>query len=205
VRPPRVCTHTAGNTSASVLARMGRSAGVLRPWQAGREASKHVGGPKRSCPWPMTMYGRQLLRHGRGNPDTDPCWHLRVAVKHGAGRWRSMVRGKAHRRRLGSRIAHRTRRWGKLTPWGRSRRQHAARKGHASRTWRTGSAGANLPAGHSKQGVTWQRCSPARKRVQPRNRMRENCTSGSARGASGNRRSYRGECTFDVDSVNKTW
>src|SRR6266571_2996076 len=29
-------------------------------------------------------------------------------------------------------------------------------------------------------------------RVQPRNRMRENCTSGSARGAPGNRRSYRG-------------
>ena len=33
---------------------------------------------------------------------------------------------------------------------------------------------------------------PARMRVQPRNRMRENCTSGSARGASGNRRPYRG-------------
>src|SRR5215475_12166020 len=33
---------------------------------------------------------------------------------------------------------------------------------------------------------------PARKRVQPRNRMREHCTSGSARGASGNRRPYRG-------------
>src|SRR5712664_1729104 len=29
-------------------------------------------------------------------------------------------------------------------------------------------------------------------RVQPRNRMRENCTSGTARGALGNRRSYRG-------------
>ena len=30
-----------------------------------------------------------------------------------------------------------------------------------------------------------------RKRVQPKNRMRENCTSGSVRGAPGNRRSYR--------------
>ena len=38
----------------------------------------------------------------------------------------------------------------------------------------------------------WRRFRPARKRVQPRNRMRENCTSGSARGAPGNRRPYRG-------------
>ena len=30
-------------------ARRGRSAGVRRPWQAGREAAKHVGGPSRSC------------------------------------------------------------------------------------------------------------------------------------------------------------
>jgi hypothetical protein len=33
----------------------------------------------------------------------------------------------------------------------------------------------------------------ARKRVQPRNRMRENCTSGSVRGAPGDRRLYRGD------------
>jgi hypothetical protein len=32
---------------------------------------------------------------------------------------------------------------------------------------------------------------PARQRVQPRNRRRENCTSGTVRGAPGNRRSYR--------------
>ena len=33
---------------------------------------------------------------------------------------------------------------------------------------------------------------PARMRVQPRNRMRANCTSGTARGVPGNRHSYRG-------------
>ena len=37
---------------------------------------------------------------------------------------------------------------------------------------------------------------PARIRVQPRNRMRENCTSGTARGVPGNRHPYRGDlCT----------
>ena len=37
----------------------------------------------------------------------------------------------------------------------------------------------------------FERCCSTRKRVQPKNRMRENCTSGSVRGAPGNRRSYR--------------
>src|SRR6516162_1688525 len=54
------------------------------------------------------------------------------------GRWRSIVTGKAHRMRLGSRIERRTPRWGKPTTWGRSRRKPVARKGHASRTCRTG-------------------------------------------------------------------
>jgi hypothetical protein len=30
-------------------ARRGRAAGVRRPWHVGREASKHWGGPSRSC------------------------------------------------------------------------------------------------------------------------------------------------------------
>src|SRR5262244_1560194 len=34
-------------------------------------------------------------------------------------------------------------------------------------------------------------CFAPRMRVQPRNRMRENCTSGTARGVPGNRHSYR--------------
>jgi len=129
-----------GNTRTSVLARRGRSAGVLRPWHAGREASKNLGGPKRSCPWKTTVYGLQLLRHGRGNPDTEQCWNLSVAVNHGAGRWRSTVTGKAHRMRLGSRIERSTRRWGKPTTGGRSRRKHAACTGNSSRTCRTGLA-----------------------------------------------------------------
>jgi hypothetical protein len=42
---------------------------------------------------------------------------------------------------------------------------------------------------------------PARMRVQPRNRMRENCTSGTVRGALGNRRSYRGGYKHPLRSV----
>ena len=34
LRTPRVLTCTEGNTEASVLARMWRSAGVIRPWHA---------------------------------------------------------------------------------------------------------------------------------------------------------------------------
>ena len=29
------------------------------------------------------MYGLQLLRHGRGNPDTDQCWTLRIDTDQG--------------------------------------------------------------------------------------------------------------------------
>ena len=49
----------------------------------GREASKNVGGPRRSCPWKSLVYGLQLLRHGRGHPDTEPCWNLRTLVDQG--------------------------------------------------------------------------------------------------------------------------
>jgi hypothetical protein len=65
------------------MARRGRSAGVLRPWHAGREASKNLGGPRRSCPWKTLVYGLQLLRHGRGNPDTEQCWNLRTMMDYG--------------------------------------------------------------------------------------------------------------------------
>jgi hypothetical protein len=129
-----------GNTRTSALARRGRSAGVLRPWHAGRETLKNLGDPKRSCTWEASVYGIQLLRHGRGNPDTEQCWNLRTAVHHATGRRRSTVTGKAHRMRLGSRIERSTRRWGKPTTRGRSRRKHAARKGNSSRTCRTGLA-----------------------------------------------------------------
>jgi hypothetical protein len=39
------CNAPEGNTRPSALARRGRSAGVHRPWHAGRETTKHLGGP----------------------------------------------------------------------------------------------------------------------------------------------------------------
>ena len=44
---------------------MERSAGVPRPWHAGRDGSGNPGGPFGS------PYDIPLLRHGRGNPDTE--------------------------------------------------------------------------------------------------------------------------------------
>jgi len=74
LRTPRVLTHTEGHTRPSVLTRMGRSAGVLRPWHAGREASKNVGGPRRS--WKTRgpeEYGyRESPSHGEGLDGSTP-------------------------------------------------------------------------------------------------------------------------------------
>src|SRR6266705_3000776 len=86
-----------GNTRTSVLARRGRSAGVLRPWHAGRETSKNLGDPIGSCMEEASQYGIQLLRHRRGNPETDQCWNLNRDAEHVTGRRRSTVRGKARR------------------------------------------------------------------------------------------------------------
>src|SRR6266542_6181728 len=41
----------------------------------------------------------------------------------------------------------------------------------------------------------------ARKRVQPRNRMQENCTSGTVRGVPGNRHSYRRDCGISRNGI----
>src|SRR5215216_5901324 len=84
-----------GNTSAPDLARLCRSAGVLRPWHAGREASKNLGSPRRSWTWKTLEDGIQLLRHRRGNPDTEQCWNLRSTVDQGTGKRRSTDTGKA--------------------------------------------------------------------------------------------------------------
>ena len=119
-----------------------RKRGVERTW----EALDVPACGKCSC-------SLQLLRHGRGNPDTEQCWTCAPLWTMVAGRRRSPVTGQARRMRLGSRSERRTPRWGKPTTRGRSRRKHAARKGHAARTCRTGAVCANLPAGHSKQGV----------------------------------------------------
>src|SRR5437667_3767939 len=57
-----------GNMRATDVARLCRSAGVLRPWHAGRETSKNVGSPRRSWTWKTLEDGLQLLRHRRGKP-----------------------------------------------------------------------------------------------------------------------------------------
>jgi hypothetical protein len=54
MRMPRGLTSAEGNTRPSDRARMGRSAGVHRPWHAGRDASKNLGGPISSCRWEGT-------------------------------------------------------------------------------------------------------------------------------------------------------
>src|SRR5215467_12171494 len=63
---------TAGNTRPAGMARQGRSAGVLRPWHAGRETSKTWGDPSSSCtggagqpaflPWRLTACSGDSLR-----------------------------------------------------------------------------------------------------------------------------------------------
>src|SRR5262249_59060444 len=75
-----------GNTRTTGMARRGRSAGGLRPWHAGREASKNLGGPRGSCTAHVTAYGIQLLRHGRGNPGTEQTWNLIAAAGPAPGR-----------------------------------------------------------------------------------------------------------------------
>ena len=42
---------------------------------------EELGKPQTFLPWKTTVYGRQLLRHSRGNPETEQCWNLR-AVTH---------------------------------------------------------------------------------------------------------------------------
>ena len=48
LRMPRVLTDAEGNTEAPGLARVWRSAGVLRPWHAGRDTSENPGSPEGS-------------------------------------------------------------------------------------------------------------------------------------------------------------
>jgi hypothetical protein len=123
-----------GNTSATDLARWCRSAGVLRPWHAGREMAKTLASPRRSCLWPTLEDGRQLLRHRRGNPATEQGWHRRSTVDQGTGTRRSPDTGKARRIRMGGRRTQSTQRWGQPTPGGRTWRKSAARTGTLGRT-----------------------------------------------------------------------
>jgi hypothetical protein len=74
-RTSRVLTFTEDNTRPSVTAWMERSVGVIRPWHARREVSGNPGGPHGSS------YDIPLLRHTRGNPDTELSGSLRTMRK----------------------------------------------------------------------------------------------------------------------------
>jgi hypothetical protein len=67
---PRVLTYTEGNTAAPVLVRGWRSGGVLRPWYAGRDATRNPGSPNGSCrKWtPETV--KEWDTGGVMNPET---------------------------------------------------------------------------------------------------------------------------------------
>jgi hypothetical protein len=51
------------NTKHPFMVRVWRSAGVLRPWHAGRDTSKNLGDPMGSWVWEALTEGMQLLRH----------------------------------------------------------------------------------------------------------------------------------------------
>jgi hypothetical protein len=95
-----------GNTRPAAWARRGRSAGVLRPWHAGREALENLGGPRGSCEQDASKDGIQLFGHTRGNPDTERCWNRTVDAERTTGKRRSTGNGKDRCMPLGSRITH---------------------------------------------------------------------------------------------------
>ena len=70
--------------------------------------------------WEGSSYGIRILRHARGNPDTELCRNLSGGLESGAGRRRSTVKGKARRMPMGSLIKRSTRSVGKPRTWGRT-------------------------------------------------------------------------------------
>jgi hypothetical protein len=115
----RGCARSRRPYDPTDRARRERSAGVLRPRHAGRAASKPVGGPRHSWAWTDGAEGRQLLRPGRGDPDTAPGWTRSSTRAHAPGKRRSPVPGHARWRRLGSLRTPSPRRWGKPPTRGR--------------------------------------------------------------------------------------
>src|SRR5262249_44209265 len=68
-----------GNTRTTGMARGCRSAGVLRPWHAGREASKNLGSPRGSCSCSVQARGQE----GRETHRIP----LRCLITHSTRRW----------------------------------------------------------------------------------------------------------------------
>jgi hypothetical protein len=69
-----------------MLPREGEEEQVRRSPQAvacRKRGAQELGKPQTLLGVDPAEDGRQLLRHGRGNPDTEQCWNLRVAGDHG--------------------------------------------------------------------------------------------------------------------------
>ena len=69
-----------------MLPREGEEEQVRRSPQAvacRKRGVEELGRPQTFLPWKTTVYGLQLLRHGRGNPDTEQCWNLRTMMDDG--------------------------------------------------------------------------------------------------------------------------
>ncbi len=157
----------------------------LAPSKARRLLPGGSPGRVRASHPPVSRVGPVAER--RKSRTKEPCNGVRSGggIDHGAHR-----QAGERRKPTGCLIGHSRQRWGKPMTRRRTRREYAARTGNTCRTSRTGSPRANLTAGNSQSSEG--DLSLARKRVQPRNRMRENCTSGSVAGAPGNRSPYAG-------------
>ena len=97
------------------------------------------------------LYGLQLLRHGRGNPDTEQGWNLRTAVAHAQAGGGVLSQGKPTA--CGGGVLSRIVLGGGESPLqgegrdGSTQPAQATSAGHR----RTGATEANLPAGNSQQ------------------------------------------------------
>jgi hypothetical protein len=101
---------------------------------AGRKRDvEELGRPQTFLPWKTTVYGLQLVRHGRGNPDTDLGGNLNVRMGLGAGEVEEYCQRESH--------VHGEGRDGSTQP------AQDTSAGHC----RIGAPEANLPAGYSQQ------------------------------------------------------
>ena len=129
LRMPRVLTDAEGNTEAPGLARVWRSAGVLRPWHAGRDTSENPGSPEGS----------------REEETVDmQLWHTDLEARMGKPGHGTVLEPVAVVGCLGGRVqialCRRGVLWGivvrlgKPATWRRAPRKYAARKGNSCRT-----------------------------------------------------------------------
>src|SRR5262245_36625109 len=112
--------------------------------------------PQTFLPWRTTVYGLQLLRHRRGNPDTEQCWNLYTAVAHAQAGGGVLSEGKpiACGRGVVSRIVL----GGGESPLPGEGRDGSTQPAQATSTGHgcAGGPEANLPAGNSQQSKSRQ-------------------------------------------------